>query len=132
MEELDGKRVRNINIADLVGITARLPDDKHQGSSLKKVQDIILDLQNRPGISADEVAAHVAVLDSIDAAKPSVEALRSMLSSPVAVLRMCLALVKLWGATDPSKPQVSVKSNPTAEVKRESQEDEAWRVILNS
>lgn len=125
-------KVHNIDFADVVGITARLPDDKEQRKAALLLDEVLTAVQQNPRMPVDEVKQYVAKLDTLNAAKPSIEALRNALTTPQALQRTCLALSKLWNTQDQSKPQVSVASRPGTVVRHSEQEDEAWRTIMNS
>lgn len=125
-------KVHNIDFTDVVGITARLPDDKEHRKAGFVLDEILKAVQQNPRMTLEEVKQHVAKLDTLNAAKPSIDALRNALTTPQALQRTCLALSKLWNTQDQSKPQVSVASRPGTTVRRSDQEDEAWRTIMNS
>lgn len=127
------QKAYNIDIANMVGLTAGIPDIKDAPRIKPMLDSFRKELATT--VSLDRIKEMVNDLDSFVAVRPSVKALSNVLVSPPAMLQFITALERLWDISTQNeheiKPQVVTGSRAERRMDDPVEKD-AWESILKS
>ncbi len=129
------KKVMNINLREMIGLTARIPDSREQIQYRPILAGYLKDLEAEE-ISEEKIEEMKSWFQEHRAIADAYVSVRSALNSPNLIAVFINQLLSFWDAGDVTKPEgssgASIKSRPNLEQRRSPQEQIAWEMINRS
>lgn len=129
------KKVMNINLREMIGLSARIPDAREQVQFRPILSNYVKELESEE-ISEEKLEEIKSWLQEHRAISDAYVSVRSALNSPNLLAVFIKQLLAFWDAGDMTKPEASeaasIQSRPNLEQRRTPEEQIAWEMINRS
>jgi len=129
------KKVMNINLREMIGLSARIPDAREQAQFRPILGGYLKDLEAEE-VSEEKIEEIKSWFQEHRAIADAYVSVRSALNSTNLLAVFIKQLLAFWDAGDMTKPEgsegASIQSRPNLEQRRSPQEQIAWEMINRS
>ena len=129
------KKVMNINLREMIGLSARIPDAREQAQFRPILGGYLKDLEAEE-VSEEKIEEIKSWFQEHRAISDAYVSVRSALNSTNLLAVFIKQLLAFWDAGDMTKPEgsegASIQSRPNLEQRRSPQEQIAWEMINRS